>query len=579
MRTYICIIIVLISLACSSKKNQMEFQGGTFSMCLENEPMQTVSYEMVDYYSAAVYGQILEGLTSIDPQSLKIKPQIASEWEISDDGLVYTFTIREEVLFHPHELFKNDKERTLSIKDIIATFELVCKPTDKKGSTIAYGHLLKDILVGAEEYHLGKESTIKGLQNKKGKLEITLKQRDENFLYKLAQIQLAIHSEKIIKSNLMSKAIGTGPFFFHDQFIEEVPKIILARNEDYYEEDEQGNQLPYLDTLLFIVENKKLTQLEMFESKEIDVILALPTSKISQIVEDRYQDFQPYPNAPKLILNKNALLQTHYYFFNMDDERFKDMRVRQAFNYAINREKIGIDILKNQFDELGYYGVVPPIQSTFRGYNFGEIEKLAYKYDPKKAQRLLAEAGYPEGKGFGILNLRFNIGDVNSAVADEFAQQIANVLGITVNIDGSDFETLSKDYIAGNGQLFKTSWVADYPNPENFLENFHSTNIPHIEGGHTGYNYSKYNNPLFDQKLDLAKRETNLGKKMKLYAVAEVELMKNPPIIPLWYSGDMQIVHTYVRNLHFNSLSLFDFKKVYLKPLTIQEYQNEIAKK
>src|SRR5690606_4657138 len=98
-----------------------------------------------------------------------------------------------------------------------------------------------------------------------------------------------------------------------------------------------------------------------------------------------------------------------------------------------------------------------------------------------------------------------------------------------------------------------------------------SSNKPDKETNANGLNYAKYNNPLFDNLLEEAKRESNIGKKMKLYTKAEVELMKNPPIIPLWYSGDLQIVHSYVRDLHFNSLSLFDFKKVYLQPWSAEE--------
>src|SRR5690606_18759916 len=107
--------------------------------------------------------------------------------------------------------------------------------------------------------------------------------------------------------------------------------------------------------------------------------------------------------------------------------RFQDPRVRQAFNYAINKNKLGREVLRDQYDELGIYGVVPPITKDFRGYNFNQVKNFGYSYDPEKARKLLAAAGYPGGEGFGSITLRFNIGDVNSAVADEFAQQIFQV--------------------------------------------------------------------------------------------------------------------------------------------------------
>lgn len=577
MKRIYFLLIVSILFGCSEKKQTSELQGGTIRMCLETEPMSYLTYEISDYYSATVFGQVMEGLVSLDPAALKIKGQIASSWTISDDGTVYLFDIRNDIYFHPHETFKNKKERLLTPADVVKTFELVCSPTKSGGESVAYSHLLKDAIKGAQEFFEGKSKSIEGIKVKGNKVELTLIQKDDNFLYKLSQVQLAIHSKKVIEKDLISEIIGTGPFTFHNYKAGENSEIYLAKNEEYYEKDEKGYQLPYIDTLKFIIQNRKLEQLDLFENKEIDLILALPTSKITKMVEGRLSDFNSTP--PALMLNKNALLHTHYYSFNMEDPRFQDPRVRKAFNYAINKEKIGRDILKNQYDELGSYGIVPPIPNTFRGYDFSSVKEVGYSYNPEKAKKLIAEAGYPNGKGFGTINLRFNIGDINSAVADEFAQQIFQVLGINVNIDGSDFEQLNNDAISGNGDMFKSSWIADYPNPENFLNNFHSSNRPDKAANKMGFNFSKYNNPVFDNLLEEAKKESNVGQKMKLYSKAEVELMKNPPIIPLWYSGDLQIVHSYVRNLHFNSLSLFNFKKVYLKEWTAEEYQKEITQK
>lgn len=576
MKQVLLLLTTLLLLACSKRSNS-ELDGGTIRMCLETEPITYLTYEVSDYYSATVFGQVMEGLVSIDPGNLKIKAQIASRWDINDDGTEYTFTIREGILFHPHEVFSNNSDRVLVPEDVVKTFELICSPTTTNSETAAYGHLLKDVIIGASEFYEKKSTTIEGVSAHENTVVIKIKQKDDNFLFKLAQVQLAIHAAEIIEANLVSKIIGTGPFKFEQYITGEVPQILLSKNEEYYELDDKGNALPYVDSIQFLIQSRKLEQLDMFENKQIDLILALPTSKITKMVEGRLSDFNSTP--PKLVLNKNALLQTHYYIFNMEDPRFQNIKVRQAFNYAVDRERIGRDILKNQFDELGFYGVVPPLSSIFRGYEFQQIRKVGYDYNPEKARKLLAEAGYPNGKDFGTVNLRFRIDDINAAVSDEFSQQILQVLGINVNIDGSNFEQLTSDAIESNGDLFKSSWIADYPNPENFLINFQSSNKPDKETNARGLNYAKYNNPLFDNLLEEAKRESNIGKKMKLYTKAEVELMKNPPIIPLWHSGDLQIVHSYVRDLHFNSLSLFDFKKVYLQPWSAEEYQKEIANK
>lgn len=547
-------------------------------MCLEHEPINYQTSEIADYYSTTVFSQVMEGLVGIDPKTLKVKNQIASSWKINDDGTSYSFTIRDDIYFHPNKIFSNSNDRILKHEDIIASFEMMCTPSSKGKASVAYNHLLKDLIVGAEEYFEKKNKTITGITSENGKLIIKLLHRDDNFLFKLSQIQLSIHSKKIIEANLLKEMIGTGPFIYNaiDKY-DDMPAFLLAKNEEYYETDEQGNALPYLDSIHFYIQNSQIAQLDLFEKKEIDFILSLPTSKITKMVEGRLSDFNSSP--PKLILTKNALLQTHYYFFNMNEERFKDPKVRQAFNYAINREKIGRDILKNQFDELGFYGITPPINKIFKGYNFDEIKKFGYEYNPEKARKLLKEAGYPNGEGFGSVNLRYHIGDVNSAVANEFAQQIYQVLGININMDGSDYDQFTTDAINGNGDLFKSSWIADYPNPENFLSSFFSQNIPNLDHSSLGLNYSKYQNPIFDELVNNAYQENNVSKKFNLFSKAEIELMKNPPLIPLWYTGDLQIIHSYVRNFEFNSMSMFNFKNVYLKEWTAEEYQKEVTKK
>lgn len=570
-------MLTLLLISCGTKEEHFEYEGGNIKMCLENGPITNLTYNIEDYYSATVYSQVMQGLTSIDAKTLKITPQLAESWTINDDGTVYTFKLKKHVLFHENDLFENVKQRELVAEDIINTFELICKLDENGKNTVGYNVLFKNLLVGAEDFQKGKTKHIKGLKKTLNKVEITLTHRDDNFLYKLSSIHASIHNRFVIKKNKTHLLIGTGAFTFHGFDLANDPSIFLQRNNTYYERDEDGNQLPYLNGIQFIVENKKMEQLELFENKEINLILGLPASQITKIVEGRKEDFNSKP--PLLILNRQAILEAHYYFFNMKDERFTDPRVRQAFNLAINRAKIGRDVLRNQFEELGNYGIIPPIDNSFRGYDFEAIKKSGFDFDPVKAKKLLADAGYPEGKGFGNVNLRYNIGEINAQVADEFAQQIKQTLGINVNIDGSSFEQLSADAANGNGDIFRSAWSADYPNPDNFLHLFYSKNITDLSKNNQGINNSKYNNPIFDEILEQARKQENIGQKMKLYVKAEKELLKDPPIIPLWYSGDMQIIYSNVRNLHFNALNYFDFRKVYIKDWTEEEYQKEIAKK
>jgi ABC-type transport system substrate-binding protein len=521
--------------------------------------------------------QINECLVGMDPKTTKIVPKLAESWTVSDNGKVYEFKLRENVYFHPHEVFSSKQDRLLTTDDVIKSFEMGCRK-DKGGNTPAtYAYVLKSLVKGADEYHDGKAKTIKGITASGNKVKFELLHEDHNFLYKLAYITASIVSKKMIEADAEGDAVGTGPFKYAEYTQGEQPSVILTKNEEYYLKDDEGNALPYLDSLVFFIQSKKLEQLDMFETGKTELIVGLPTSRITRMLEGRIKDFNSKP--PKLILANNPLLETNFYFFNMQDPRFKDPRVRKAFNYAVNKEAIGREILRNQYSELGYFGITPPVSRTLKGYDFDKIRGKGYDYNPELARRLLAEAGYPNGEGFGSINLRYNINDTHSAVADEFSKQIYQVLGINVNIDGSTFAQLNLDGETGNGDIFRMGWSADYPNPENFLMNFYGKFVPEDSTERSAINKSRYQNPIFDDFYTKARQASKVTDQLKYFNQAEIALMDNPPIIPLWYTGDIEITYSRVRNFHFNAVNIFDFTRVYLKEWTEEEYKEHMAQK
>jgi oligopeptide transport system substrate-binding protein len=566
------LVIGLLIFSCSKRKKQASFAGGKLSICVESVNLTQQPESLSDYNTQMVLNQVFEGLVALDPKELRVKPQLAKKIDIKNDGLSYEFTLRDKVYFHDFGDSKSD--RLLTTEDVVYSIKKACKK--KKGNipTDAYSLAYQQTLKGADEFHDGKSQDISGIRVKGNKVTLDLIRRDNNFLNKLSLVCCAIQSSKLGENSEL--VIGTGPFTLMPENTDDT-HIRLLKNEDYYAYDKKSCALPYLDTLEFILNTKKLKQLEMFENQEIDLIIGLPTSRITKMLEGRLEDFNSTP--PVFVLHNNPQLVTNYYFFDLSDPRFKDKRVRQAFNYALDKSKIGQRILQNQYYELGRFGIVPPIQSIFRGYDFKNIEKNSYFYDPERAKVLLAQAGYPNGEGFGAINLRFNISDVHSAVADEFAKQIKTVLNINVNIDGSTFEQLQIDGDKGNGDIFRSAWAADYPSEESFLINFYGKLVPINPNDLSIVNQSRYRNSIFDQYLEKAQRETKISKKREYFALAESEMMKDPPIIPLWYNGELEIVYSYVRNLNVNPLDLFIFKEVYIKEWTTVEYRDFMKKK
>lgn len=576
--TLLFTVISLLLFSCGgSNKQQFEHSGGKITLSIENEPSTFISRDVTDVYSSNVLSQVMEGLVSLNPKDLSIQPQLAEKWEISDDGLTYTFHLRHNVKFHPHKIFHSQAERVLMPIDVQKTLEFICSKGQIGIAGTAYSYLFEKYLVGAKEFYEGKNKNISGISITRSTIEMKLTEKDNNFLNKLANINCAILSHHIIKENLEQDMIGTGPFVYREFIKGEANSIILTKNEYYYLHDDKGNHLPYLDSIEYIIESKKNNQLSLFEAKRLDLIRGLPASKITEMLEGRISDFNSSP--PLFILHNNPILTTHYYYFNMLDSRFKNIKVRQAFNYAINRKKIGSEILRNQYSELGNFGIVPPVESAYKGYDFKGVKEVGYAYNPEKAKKLLAEAGYPNGKGFGSVNLRLNISDIHSAIADEVAQQLTSVLGINVNIDASSFGQLEKDGETGNFELSRNGWAADYLSPETFLFNFYGKTVPESKNEKSYINKSRYQNPVFDELFEKAKKSEKLTDQMNYFSQAEIELMKNPPIIPLWHKGDYGIVYSNVRNLYFNPLFLFNFTEVYKKEWTKEEFLKATKKK
>jgi ABC-type transport system substrate-binding protein len=567
------ILLIVLSSCSDDERKQFEYSGGSLTMALENEPSTYIPRDIRDYYSATVLNQIGEGLVGFDPATVKVVPKLAKEWSKSDDGKTYTFTLREDVYFHEHEAFVSKEDRLLTPDDVVKSFEMACTLDADGQEPYAYSMVFKSLLKGADEFLEGKAKKISGVTVDGNQIKMELAHEDHNFLNKMATVSAYIGSKKVMESGAETDVIGTGPFIYDTYKDGDEASLILTKNKDYYIQDEEGNALPYLDSLVFVFQSRKLEQLDMFESGKLDLIIGLPTSRITRMLEGRIQDFNSKP--PKLVLANNPLLESHFYFFNMNDERFKDPLVRQAFNFAVDKETIGREILRNQYYDVGDYGVTPPISKALRGYDFSGVKEVGYAYDPEKARKLMAQAGYPNGEGFGSVSLRYNIDDTHSAVADEFAKQIFKVLGINVNIDGSSFEQLNDDGTNGQGDIFRTGWSGDYPSPETFLMNFYGKFVPDNSSDPSPINKSRYKNHLFDEFYTQATNAAKLSDQMKLFSKAEIELLKDPPIIPLWYTGDIEITQSYVRDFHFNAINYFNFTRVYLKEWTAEEYQEK----
>jgi ABC-type oligopeptide transport system substrate-binding subunit len=258
-------------------------------------------------------------------------------------------------------------------------------------------------------------------------------------------------------------------------------------------------------------------------------------------------------------------LSTTYLEFNMQTPVLKNKKVRQAINLAINRKKLVEKIMKNQAYEIGKFGITPPLPKIFTDYDFEAIEDVSYSFNPEEAKKLLAEAGYPGGKGFPSLSMQFRLGNDHYLVASEIQNQLRSVLNINVEIEGVEFNQLIENQAMGKADIFRSTWFGDYPNPETFLVNAYGKIVPQSASEPSYMNSSRYINPAFDEAYEKGAQSATTAESYAAFAEAEKILMEDAAFIMLWYGEDMMLIQSKVRNLQTNGMRFLDLRSVYFK--------------
>ena len=571
--TLLVLLTLLASCSGEVEKEQFEYAGGTFKTVLPFNPVDIDIENINDGYTINMVQQVLEGLYELNSITLEPEMRLVSDLEISEDGLIYTFTVRNDIYFHPHARI-GDKHK-LEVIDIIKSFEHACRSNKLGEPSVFYQTVFENKVKGADNYYLGKSKSISGLKADGNKLVIELLKSDVSFLDKLCIPSAKIVPGEMADEEEASSLIGTGPFIYKGtQFVDDASVIVLTKNKNYYRYDDNGKALPYLDTVEFLIESRNLHQLAHFEEGKIHYIEGIPPSRIAQMFETQSERF--FSSPPEILLRRKPMLGTQYYALNMDSPHLKDKRVRQALNLALDREKLIDEILNDQAYGPGSRGLVPPF--LFSDYDDVFGDSVGYKFDLVEAKRLLAEAGYPEGIGFPTLKLKFDRGTIHSAIAGEFAMQMEQNLGIQVNIDGLEYQELVDALNKGKGDIFRTSWYADYKSPETFLYSFNSFLVPKKSGASSKVNISRFKNQNFDGVYAEATKTKEDKRRLELFAKAEEILIDEVPFIVLWYEEAISMTQAKVRNLEINEVDTYYLDRVFLKDWTVEEYESTLTK-
>lgn len=483
--------------------------------------------------------QIFNGLVQID-DSLKTQPCIAKAWEIAADGLVYTFHLRSDVFFTPDPLFKYGKKRKVVAADFVYSFNRLLDP--KVASSGSW--IFSDKVDRKNAFAAPNDST----------LVITLKQPFPPLLSMLTAQYCSVIPHEVAAyygKDFREHPVGTGPFRF--KYWKEGEVLVLLKNEDYFERGKDGSRLPYLDAVRATFIGDKQTSFMQFMSKKLDFLNDIDGSYRDDILTKSGHLTQKYKGRFKL--NSGPYTNTIYLGILVDtclpivkSSPLKSLKIRQAINYAIDRSRM-IKYLRNSMGTPGNAGFMP---AGMPGYNATLVH--GYAYNPDSARILLKQAGYPFGQGLPAITLTTTVG-YRSLI--EYIQGQLDRVGIKTNVEITQGASL-RELVSKNGvNFFYGSWIADYPDGENYLSVFFSKNkIPY------GPNYTGFNNKKFDALFEQSYRETNNQARYKLYRQMDNIVMQQSPVVVLYYDKRVNLYQNNILGYGVNAQNLMVLKKV-----------------
>jgi peptide/nickel transport system substrate-binding protein len=348
--------------------------------------------------------------------------------------------------------------------------------------------------------------------------------------------------------------VGTGAFIFENWTPD--LEINLKRNPDYWRKDMYGNQLPYLEKVKFRFIKDLSQQLLEFKNGNLDESYRIPTELFKAVVND---DKTLTPEYSKFILQRTPSLTIQFYGFLTPGKIFNNPLIRQAFNYAVDRDKIIRFVLNGQAAGPAIYGIVPPVMPN---YNPKKIK--GYSFDLEKAKHLMEQAGYPGGKGFPEVTLFINEGGGRNTQVAEAIQNMLKEIGVNVKLQHLQWAQHLDNVDAGRADFWRLGWIADYPDPENFLNLFYGKNVPDNPNDKSPINSFRYKNPKFDELFEKALTINDIGERNKLYEQAEQIAISEAPVLFIFYDEDYRLIQPYVRGYALDPMHRVDFTYCWL---------------
>ena len=501
------------------------------NMNLGTEPPTADPGLATDTTSVQVDELLFLGLTDFDDQTLEVVPELATDWSVSDDGLVWTFNMRKDAEWVQYDpaTKKVTKQGPVTANDVVYGVKRTIDPAT--ASDYAY---VDYIIKNAQAVNTGESTDMDSVGVRAVDdytVEFTLEQPAGYFPgiagmwvnRPVPQAAIEAGGEQWTEPG----SIWTnGPYML--EAWEHESKMVMVKNPEYYDAKNVD-----IGTVNWVMVVEDSTAFAMYENGELDVVNA-PLEDMDRIKADPTLSAELYI-APDLC--------TYYYGFNMTKPPFDDVRVRQAFSYAIDRQKLIDTVTKGEQKPAKSFAPPGIFGSPAEDPNF-----VGSSYDPDKAKALLAEAGYPNGEGLPEVTLMFNTSEGHQKIAQFVQQSLKDNLGVDVKLANQEWAVYLNTVSEDAPQMFRYGWCADYPDENNWvLEVFHPVK---------GANDCKWD-PESDtavQFMDLVERAAGSpdpAERESLYAQAEQILVVDACVIaPIYYYTRVVLTKPYVQRTY-----------------------------
>ena len=494
--------------------------AAVFRFRIPADPPSLDPIHSADFVSQTVVNNIFDPLLRLDAHTGEVAPAIAERWAVENGGLAFRFFLRRNLRFH--------NGRVLTAGDVRYSFERILDP--RRASERPW--ILLNLL-GAREFRTGATGEVQGIRIEGDSVVVLeLEKPYAPFLVQLAMVGASIvpreEVERLGDELFGQEPVGSGAFRFvswkHDS------RIVLERFPEYC-----CPSAPKIEKVEFTVVPNISVAFEKYRAGELDLLDQLPPGHVGLARKRMAGDLHIWPG-----------LSVRYLGFNLTRIPFKGNRkLRQAFNYAINKQAV-TEVLGEGVDVVSA-GAVPP------GVGGRNASLAGYPFDLKRARKLLAESGYPGGQGLDEITLLYNNDPLDKRIC-EFVQACLSEIGVRIRLKSLEWAAFLAAVRAGESELFRGSWVGDFPDAHNFLYTlFYSGNW-----GDAG-NYSRFANPAVDSLLTLAAGLSDYRLRETIYSEVEGIVSYEAPWIFLFHPGQVALLKPGWKGAAFPAVGIWAF--------------------